>query len=82
MLSLTRDTIDAWVEARRARGDVGPVLVKLEAGDRMDIKLHSRGISNTAVGPALIELTVYRDGGWDVREMTYETPGTIYWETS
>jgi hypothetical protein len=79
-MHLTREALDMWAAAeypKTRQVSDRRTLIRLEEGDIMDIRLHPRGITNVAAGPALVELIVYRDGGWSAREMDYETPESI-----
>lgn len=76
-MHLTRETLDTWAAALRARlAHPGPAsgytrLIRLEDGDSIV------ATTGTISGPAIVELVVYRDGGWSAREQVYETPESI-----
>lgn len=72
---LNRNTITAWSENQPP----GTTLVKLNIDDVMDRS--TNGADPYITGPGVVELTVYRDGGWTARPKLYETPETIYWST-
>jgi hypothetical protein len=76
-MHLTREALDTFAshlrqsptEARHWIGDAR-TLIRLEEGDSM-------GTVPALTGPAIVELVVYRDGGWSARELVYETPESI-----
>jgi hypothetical protein len=70
---LSRDTISTWA----GRQQPGATRVKLDADDVMDRS--TNGAAPYITGPGIVELTVYRDGGWSATPKLFETPGTIYW---
>lgn len=85
-MHLTREIIDRWAESLRAnRPRIGPPggltrLVRLEEGDSIIAVSNPQILRDAAhdiEGPAIVELVVYRDGGWAAREQVFETPESI-----
>jgi hypothetical protein len=70
---LTYTDVDRWATIAGA----GRYLVRVVSGERMPIRVHPQAMTNTVAGPAIVELVVFRDGGWTAREMHYETPESI-----
>lgn len=78
---LTREALDAWADSLRnvgnvVTGSIGSHLIRLEEGDSMPRREDSNP-GTMITGPALVELVVYRDGGWSARELAYETVESI-----
>lgn len=80
-MHLNRETLDIWAtrtrqELRRPGPNQGYVrLLQLAEGDNM--ATGDGPIDRIIEGPAIVELVVYLDGGWAVRERLFETVESI-----
>lgn len=76
-MHLTTSTLHAW--ATTPPYPSGSTLIRLEDGDSMPANPGTLvvPVAPNIEGPALVELVVFRDGGWSAREMVYETPESI-----
>ena len=89
MTHLTHETLDAWAaETRRQLRRPGPpegyvrrlLLAEGDSVSRGTLPSFSPPYDKTGLvihGPALVELVVFRDGGWSAREVPYLTPDDV-----
>lgn len=76
-MHLTRETLDAWAATLQIAASDRRRILRLEEGDSMDGGNPNAPGTCTIPGPAIVELIVYRDGGWSARELPCETPESI-----
>lgn len=77
-MHLDRATLDAWAAERGAGlsgSGPGRYLIRLGDGDTL-----TTSIGGILYGPAVVEVVVYRDGGWIARAVPTQTPATILLE--
>lgn len=76
-MHITTSVLDAWTDRIHPHPlPIGVHLIRLEEGDVLSHNPNPR-VDNSIVGPAIVEMCIYRDGGWSAREMKYETPESI-----
>jgi hypothetical protein len=72
-LTLTAEQLDRWAALEHERGHRGVYTLQLAPGDAIALN-HAGG---TVHGPGVVELVVFRDGGWSARPLPVETPASI-----
>jgi hypothetical protein len=75
-MHLTTNILDIFARHSRDLLGGGTCLIQLEEDDVLSYISDPRA-DNSIVGPAIVELTVFRDGGWRAREVVYETAESV-----
>lgn len=76
-MHLTREALDVWA-GNQHRLPYGKYVLLLAEGDSVDGPGFDPAVVLVPIeGPAVVELVVYRDGGWSARALQHETVESI-----